>query len=187
MVPSLAFFAVEISVAVVGLVAAAAKPGTRASADSPPRTKAAAAMRPSDARRLDACRSRVRIMSQVSFVHAGSWGMYGCSCRTDCALDGIRRVQSVPCRCPYILPTPRRRGGRNMVRTGVQRASSWRRTGGRIAVVALAVVGLSVFAVAPSAAAATRATTATVVSSGENAKLGTILVAGNRAVYTLKP
>ena len=74
-----------------------------------------------------------------------------------------------------------------MRRTGVQRASTWRTSRGRIAAAALALGGLSALAFAPStAAAATSPTTASVISSAKNAKLGTILVTGN-TVYTLKP
>jgi predicted lipoprotein with Yx(FWY)xxD motif len=73
-----------------------------------------------------------------------------------------------------------------MKRTGVQRASSWRTSLGRIAAVAVAVGGLSALAVAPGiAAAATSPTTASVISAAKNAKLGKILVSGN-TVYTLK-
>ena len=74
----------------------------------------------------------------------------------------------------------------DMMRTGVLRASSWRTSVGRIAAVAVTLGGLSALAVAPSTAvAATSPTTASVISSTANAKLGTILVAG-KTVYTLK-
>jgi predicted lipoprotein with Yx(FWY)xxD motif len=57
---------------------------------------------------------------------------------------------------------------------------------GRIAATLVALGGLSAVALAPStAAAATKRTTAKVISSADNAELGTILVAGN-TVYTLK-
>jgi predicted lipoprotein with Yx(FWY)xxD motif len=53
--------------------------------------------------------------------------------------------------------------------------------------VTLAVGGLSALALAPSAAgAATSPTTASVISTAKNAKLGTILVSGT-TVYALKP
>jgi predicted lipoprotein with Yx(FWY)xxD motif len=73
-----------------------------------------------------------------------------------------------------------------MEQTDRNRESTWRRSVGRIAAVALAIGGLSVSAFALStAAAATSPTTASVISSAKNAKLGTILVSGN-TVYSLK-
>jgi predicted lipoprotein with Yx(FWY)xxD motif len=78
-----------------------------------------------------------------------------------------------------------------MKRTGAQRPSTWRTSLGRLARVAAAAVavgGLSAVAVAPSTAgAATSPTTASVISTAKNAKLGTILVSdtGN-AAYALK-
>ena len=73
-----------------------------------------------------------------------------------------------------------------MKRTGRERASSWRSAVGRVGAVALAVIGLSALAFAPAVAgAATTPTTATVISTAKNAKLGTILVSGN-TVYALK-
>src|SRR4051794_538159 len=63
-----------------------------------------------------------------------------------------------------------------MVRTRVRRVLT-------AALGGLAV--LSILTVVPSAAAATRPTTASVVSSTQNAKLGPILIAG-MTVYTLK-
>ena len=73
-----------------------------------------------------------------------------------------------------------------MKRTGGRRESTWRASVGRIVAAALALGGLSALAFAPStAAAATSPTTASVISSAKNAKLGTILVSGN-TVYTLK-
>jgi len=74
-----------------------------------------------------------------------------------------------------------------MRRTGVQRKPTWRASWGRLAAAAVAVGALAAVAVAPSAAtAATQPTTASMISSTNNAKLGTILVAGN-TLYTLKP
>jgi predicted lipoprotein with Yx(FWY)xxD motif len=73
-----------------------------------------------------------------------------------------------------------------MKRTGVQRASTWRASLGRIAAAALAVGGLSALTFAPSiAVAATSPTTASVISTTKNSKLATILVSGN-TVYALK-
>jgi predicted lipoprotein with Yx(FWY)xxD motif len=73
-----------------------------------------------------------------------------------------------------------------MNRSDGPRASTWRTSFGRMAAAVLAVGGLSVAALAPSgAAAATSPTTATVISTAKNAKLGTILVSGN-TVYALK-
>lgn len=77
-----------------------------------------------------------------------------------------------------------------MQRTGVQRASSWRSSLGRVAAVALALGGLSALGMAPTTAgAATSPTTATVISTAKNSKLGTILVSGDSGdtVYALKP
>ena len=72
-----------------------------------------------------------------------------------------------------------------MMRRRVQRASSWRTSLGRIAAAALALGGLSALTFAPSiATAATRPTTATMVSTAKNPKLGTILVSGT-TVYAL--
>jgi predicted lipoprotein with Yx(FWY)xxD motif len=74
-----------------------------------------------------------------------------------------------------------------MERTHGPRTSTLRASLGRIATAALALGVLSALAFAPgTAAAATRPTTARVISSAKNAKLGTILVA-RRTVYTLKP
>jgi predicted lipoprotein with Yx(FWY)xxD motif len=62
-----------------------------------------------------------------------------------------------------------------------------RRTLQRLASVALALAGLTAFAAAPGVAgAATTPRTATEISTVKNAKLGTLLVAGE-TVYTLKP
>ena len=73
-----------------------------------------------------------------------------------------------------------------MRRTGVQRKPTWRASLGRLGAAAVAVGGLAAVAVAPSAAAAaTQPTTVSAISSAQNAKLGTILMAGN-TVYTLK-
>lgn len=73
-----------------------------------------------------------------------------------------------------------------MERTVGQRESTWRTSVGRIAAAALALGGLSALALAPStAAAATSPTTASVISTAKNAKLGKILVSGN-TLYTLK-
>jgi predicted lipoprotein with Yx(FWY)xxD motif len=73
-----------------------------------------------------------------------------------------------------------------MQRTGRERASSWRSVVGHIGALAVAVVGLSALTFAPGVAgAATTPTTATVISTAKNAKLGTVLVSGN-TVYTLK-
>ncbi|MGA3215714.1 MAG: hypothetical protein ABSD97_08515 [Acidimicrobiales bacterium] len=57
----------------------------------------------------------------------------------------------------------------------------------RIAVAAIALLGLFAFVLAPDAAHASgRATKSVVISTVNNAKYGTILVSGN-TVYTLKP
>ena len=67
------------------------------------------------------------------------------------------------------------------------RGSARRVSFGRAAAVAVAIGGLTVMAFAPGAAAAsTSPKTASQISTVKNAKLGTILVAGN-TVYTLKP
>ena len=74
-----------------------------------------------------------------------------------------------------------------MEQTDRHRGSTWRATIGRIAAVALAVGGLSASTFAPHAAgAATNPGTAGEISTTKDAKLGTILVAGN-TVYALKP
>jgi predicted lipoprotein with Yx(FWY)xxD motif len=74
----------------------------------------------------------------------------------------------------------------DMQQTERHRASTWRTSVGRIAGVALAIAGLFAVAFAPSAAgAATGPATASEISTAKNAKLGTILVAGN-TVYTVK-
>jgi predicted lipoprotein with Yx(FWY)xxD motif len=73
-----------------------------------------------------------------------------------------------------------------MLRTSGQRGS-WRMSLTRMAAVVVAVGGLSAVVLAPGAAtAATTPTTASVISTADNAKLGTILVTGN-TVYVLKP
>jgi len=72
-----------------------------------------------------------------------------------------------------------------MQHTKQDRGSTWRATAGRIVAIGLAVGGVAVVAVAP-AGAATGQTTATEISTAKDAKLGTILVAGN-TVYALKP
>ena len=56
---------------------------------------------------------------------------------------------------------------------------------GRVAAAVLAVGALSV-AMAPGIAGAQGSTTATTISTAKDAKLGTILVAGQTPVYTLK-
>jgi len=61
--PSLAFVALEMTRAVVGLVAADAALEAKASADNPPTVKAATAMRPSVVLRIDARCPPVRFMS----------------------------------------------------------------------------------------------------------------------------
>jgi predicted lipoprotein with Yx(FWY)xxD motif len=74
-----------------------------------------------------------------------------------------------------------------MQRTRVPRPSSWRTSLGRIAAVTVALGVLSALAIAPSTAgAATNPTTASVISTAKNSKLGTILVSGT-TVYALKP
>ena len=74
-----------------------------------------------------------------------------------------------------------------MARTSRKQASTWRTSAGRMTAAVLALGGLSALAFAPSAAAAAPSqTTATQISTAKNAKLGTILTAGN-TVYTLKP
>ena len=66
------------------------------------------------------------------------------------------------------------------------RASSFRAAAARVAVAAT-IATLGVVALAPTGAgAAPSSTTASVISTAKNSKLGTILVAGN-TVYTLKP
>ncbi len=75
---------------------------------------------------------------------------------------------------------------KRMKRTGRERASNWRTSCGRIAGAALALGGLSALTIAPSiATAATTPTTASAISTAQDAKLGTILAAGD-TVYTLK-
>jgi predicted lipoprotein with Yx(FWY)xxD motif len=74
----------------------------------------------------------------------------------------------------------------DMERTDRHRGSTWRATAGRIAAAALAVGGLATVVFPPATAgAATSPTTATEVSTAKDAKLGTILVAGN-TVYAMK-
>jgi predicted lipoprotein with Yx(FWY)xxD motif len=73
------------------------------------------------------------------------------------------------------------------MRTGGAYESSWQTSLGRVAVAVLALGALVALAVAPSTAgAATSARSARVISTAQNSKLGTILVAGD-TVYTLKP
>jgi predicted lipoprotein with Yx(FWY)xxD motif len=77
-------------------------------------------------------------------------------------------------------------GAHDMERTARQRESTWRTSVGRIAAVAVAIGWLSAFVFAPgTAVAATSPATASAISTAKNAKLGTILVAGN-TVYALK-
>ena len=67
------------------------------------------------------------------------------------------------------------------------RTAGWRTSLGRIAAAALAVGGLSAVTNASSiATAATSPTTASVISTAKNSKLGTILVS-DYTVYALKP
>jgi predicted lipoprotein with Yx(FWY)xxD motif len=66
-----------------------------------------------------------------------------------------------------------------------QHQRSRRRWIGRVAAAALAAGALSV-AMAPGIAGAQGSTTATTISTAKDAKLGTILVAGQTPVYTLK-
>jgi predicted lipoprotein with Yx(FWY)xxD motif len=73
-----------------------------------------------------------------------------------------------------------------MNRTRGLQASSWQRSLGRLAALALAVGGLAGVVAPGMAGAATSSDTATEISTAKNAKLGTILVAGDNAVYTLK-
>jgi len=74
-----------------------------------------------------------------------------------------------------------------MKRSRVVEAASWRTSLRRIAAVVIAVGGLSAFTAAPGvAAAAARPTTASVISTAKNAKLGRFLVSGT-TVYALKP
>ena len=69
----------------------------------------------------------------------------------------------------------------------VRRGWSWRTSQGFIAAAAVVVGGLSPLAFAsPPAAAATRPTSASVISTVKTAKFGSILEAGE-VVYTLKP
>jgi predicted lipoprotein with Yx(FWY)xxD motif len=72
-----------------------------------------------------------------------------------------------------------------MEQTTRRRTSTWR-TVGRSAVLAVTVAAGSALAMAPTASAATASTTATEISTAKNSKLGTILVADDSAVYTLK-
>jgi predicted lipoprotein with Yx(FWY)xxD motif len=66
--------------------------------------------------------------------------------------------------------------------------SAWRRSLGRGPTVALAIAALSAVAFAPgSAGAATAPRTANEVATAKDAKFGTILVAEDNTVYTLKP
>ena len=77
-----------------------------------------------------------------------------------------------------------------MSRPSRQRASTLRTSVRRITAAALAVGALAALAVAPDAAgAATSEATATTISTAQNPKLGTVLVAGDNgtAIYTLKP
>ncbi len=73
-----------------------------------------------------------------------------------------------------------------MNRTRGPHRSSWPRSLGRVVALALAVGGLVVAAAPGMAGAATSSDTATEISTAHNGKLGTILVAGDNAVYTLK-
>jgi predicted lipoprotein with Yx(FWY)xxD motif len=96
----------------------------------------------------------------------------------------IDSVQSLRRASPYV-PIPETKGTPDMQHSNRHRAPSWRTTARRIAAVVLAVGGLAAVAIAP-AGAATGSTTATQISTAKDAKLGTILVAGN-TVYALKP
>lgn len=69
--------------------------------------------------------------------------------------------------------------------TSRHRGPTWRSKLGRAAATAVVVGGLATTLLAP-AGAATNPTTASQISTTKDAKLGTILVAGN-TVYTLKP
>jgi predicted lipoprotein with Yx(FWY)xxD motif len=74
-----------------------------------------------------------------------------------------------------------------MLRTDLRREPRWRTSLGRMAVVAIALGALSAVAMAPAGAAATP-TTATMISTANNSKLGTILVSDSgETVYALKP
>jgi predicted lipoprotein with Yx(FWY)xxD motif len=95
-------------------------------------------------------------------------------------------AQSIPVRQPYIhLETRDHEETDDMERTRAQHATTWQRSLRRLAALALALGGLSAVAIPAMASAATDQT-ATEISSVKNAKLGTILVAGDTAVYTLK-
>ena len=75
-----------------------------------------------------------------------------------------------------------------MKQTEQHHRSTWRRPHGRAAAVAFALTALSAVAFAPGpAGAATSPRTASEVSTAKDAKFGTLLVAGNDTVYTLKP
>jgi predicted lipoprotein with Yx(FWY)xxD motif len=72
-----------------------------------------------------------------------------------------------------------------MKRRDEPRAWRWPASLGRIAAIAVALGGLSAVAVAPSVAGAATNTTATEISTAKT-KVGTVLVAGDTPVYTLK-
>jgi predicted lipoprotein with Yx(FWY)xxD motif len=72
-----------------------------------------------------------------------------------------------------------------MEQTTRSRVSVWCRFG-RTSALFVAVVAGSAFALAPAASATTGSTTASQITTAKNSKLGTILVAGDNAVYTLK-
>jgi predicted lipoprotein with Yx(FWY)xxD motif len=73
------------------------------------------------------------------------------------------------------------------MRTGGAYESSWQASLGRVAAAVLALGAAVALAVAPSTAgAATGPRSARVISTAQDSKLGTILVAGD-TVYTLKP
>jgi predicted lipoprotein with Yx(FWY)xxD motif len=75
-----------------------------------------------------------------------------------------------------------------MKQTDRHHRSSSRRRNRQAAAVALAIAALSAVSFAPATAgAATTPRTASEVSTAKDAKFGTILVAGNNTVYTLKP
>lgn len=73
-----------------------------------------------------------------------------------------------------------------MRRAGVQRASRWRASRGRVVAAALALGAVSALAFASTAGAAPSSGTASEISTAKSAKFGTILVS-EETVYTLKP
>src|SRR5689334_19514981 len=89
------------------------------------------------------------------------------------------RAQSVRMQPAYYLRSTEAQEAGAMERSRVRQVSGRRTPLRKIAAAAVAVGALAVFAIAPDAAvAATRPSTATVISTAKNAKLGTFLVSG---------